>query len=411
MATKIVRMLSEPNAVSNTAEITSYWLASSGNENAKCIFNTLHFHKGINPNTIPFFDQLRIPNTIAYEVRYRSVNDEILRTGIRSVVDLACGYSPRGLDLNSMGINYIGGDMEVVVNKMKKICPFKKSKNILDYVIIDVVDYYSLEKAASSIPSGPLVIIAEGLMPYLTIIEKTRLLSFISSILSKRGGVFITPDFSSNDIAMKLCDYLFNESALKIFNYSREMFNSASDGGLIDPLNYTSGEVKFLFDECGLNATFSSMMKEDINFNSINELNKNDRSNVKMILSKATIVKAQASNKIQSEEPDSKKFFICNIDNVSNVLKITIFGILDSLTSSAFVFHYDLVNERNNYEMFKHVELDALETTFISSLAIKLLMKIVNNTIDKELIIKNPNQEVQRSFELFGFKNVTFIHR
>ena len=55
---------------------------------------------------------------INIEFRYKAINRAIEKTGIRNVLDLGCGFSPRPLALSEMGYNVLGADLPVVIEKI-----------------------------------------------------------------------------------------------------------------------------------------------------------------------------------------------------------------------------------------------------------------------------------------------------
>ena len=56
--------------------------------------------------------------TLGVEARYAAVSRLIKESGCKSMLDIACGYTPRALMCQKEGVDYIGMDLPAVVDKM-----------------------------------------------------------------------------------------------------------------------------------------------------------------------------------------------------------------------------------------------------------------------------------------------------
>lgn len=57
---------------------------------------------------------------VSQEARYGINNEAALRSGKPVIVDLPCGYSPRGFRVTDAGKRYFGFDLPIVIDEMKE---------------------------------------------------------------------------------------------------------------------------------------------------------------------------------------------------------------------------------------------------------------------------------------------------
>lgn len=138
-----------------------------------------------------------------FEARYKLIDKLFRKIGIKQVLELASGLSPRGLNLALEGITYVEVDLAKVLDiKRNVIKRLKNSDKIGDIKNLylengNVLSLTDLKKAAKHFnPKLPIAIINEGLMRYLNFEEKRKLAGNIHTLLSRFGGVWITSDIS-----------------------------------------------------------------------------------------------------------------------------------------------------------------------------------------------------------------------
>jgi O-methyltransferase involved in polyketide biosynthesis len=138
------------------------------------------------------------------EARYKSIVNLISKQGIRQVLELASGFSLRGLAMTeNPGITYVDTDLEDLnAVKMKLIADLRAK-----YAIADTGNYHVVTANALDLPplqsaslqfrrDQPIAIVNEGLIIYFSVAERGLLARNIHTLLDDFGGVWITPDFS-----------------------------------------------------------------------------------------------------------------------------------------------------------------------------------------------------------------------
>ena len=174
-------------SISPTAIITSYPRVFTDIEYEKEIHNWLSKNCNCDVN----LNKLLAPEI---EARYKLINKLLEKQNITQVLELAAGYSSRGLIYSNKGYKYVEMDLEEVSNNKKRMIDeiFKNSNlKIVSGNALNYNDYIKCEKYFSK---DKIAIINEGLLRYLTFEEKKIVGENIYKLLKEYGGVWITSD-------------------------------------------------------------------------------------------------------------------------------------------------------------------------------------------------------------------------
>lgn len=191
-------MLENFESISPTAIVTSY----------PRIFTDIPYEKEIyswlskNCNEEVQLNKLLAPEI---EARYK-LTDRLMSTlNISQVLELAAGYSSRGLIYSQKGYKYVEMDLDVVSNNKKRMINelFEMNDNfhIITGNALDLNAYIKCEEYFNS--NKELAIINEGLLRYLTFDEKKIVGQNIYNMLKKYGGVWITCDVTPKKFLQK----------------------------------------------------------------------------------------------------------------------------------------------------------------------------------------------------------------
>jgi len=165
------------------------------------------------------------------EARYKLTNKILDNLKINQVLELASGYSSRGLIYSEKGCTYIEMDLEdVAKNKKKAIndittCP--SNLHILAGNALNREDYIKCEKYFDK--NKEIAIINEGLLRYLTFEEKAVVAENVYNTLNKFNGVWITCDVTPKRFitSQEKCLPKFNSdlSSITSRNELKDRFN------------------------------------------------------------------------------------------------------------------------------------------------------------------------------------------
>ena len=191
--------------VSTTAQFVAYWrqytdipfaLDVAVYINANETIETFLRDNHVAPGEVSWYAPL-------FEVRYKSIQEAVRRFGLQQVVELASGFSLRGLSLTrDPGITYIETDLRGLTDeKAALVSGLRQKYGLSDYgnfhmSAADALDPGQLMFAARLLRDDrPAAVVSEGLFPYLTVREMETVVINIKTLLARYGGVWITPDF------------------------------------------------------------------------------------------------------------------------------------------------------------------------------------------------------------------------
>ena len=252
----------EYEEISSTAIVTSY----------PRIFTDIPYEKEIyewlsrNCNEEVTLNKMLAPEI---EARYKLTNKLLDNSNIKQVLELAAGYSSRGLIYSNKGYNYVEMDLEKVSkNKINIIETIEKnipeSLNVISGNALRKSDYSKCDKYFEE--NIPVAVINEGLLRYLTFDEKRIVAENVYSFLKKYGGIWITCDVTPKKFIQT------QDKALPDFN--KNLTNVTSRNNLSDRFENIE-HIKQFFGNIGFELVevhkFSEMKEElySINHNNI----------------------------------------------------------------------------------------------------------------------------------------------
>ena len=200
-------MPADPSLISVTAKVAAYYRQFSdipfAEEVARLIgaeaaYDRILREHGLEREKLTFYAPM-------FEARYKSLTQLIHRSGASQVLELASGYSLRGLDLTRSGtLRYVETDLpEVVAAKLGLLEDVRQQHGIPPsqrHVVTaaDALDFDQVRAAAAVLdPRQPVAVLCEGLIMYLSKTETARLATNIHRLIGEfAGGAWITPDFT-----------------------------------------------------------------------------------------------------------------------------------------------------------------------------------------------------------------------
>lgn len=136
-----------------------------------------------------------------FEARFKSVSRFIAGLGFTQVLELAAGFSPRGMDLCRRGVVYVETDLPEMIEQKRSLVTalLGSTPANLHFAAASVLDPDALLAACACLDRGkPVAVATEGLLRYLTFEEKTVLAGNVHAILTRfgagAGSAWITPD-------------------------------------------------------------------------------------------------------------------------------------------------------------------------------------------------------------------------
>jgi len=155
----------------------------------------------------PLTPDLENPNAsshdLQFEARFKLVDLLLERAGTKQVLEIASGFSPRGIRLaQNPSVKYVEIDLPAII-ELKKDIVHKLTHEAkipaqanLHFVEGDALKMPDLERAAQWFGEEPIAVVNEGLLRYLTFEQQASLARNIHCLLERHSGVWITPDIS-----------------------------------------------------------------------------------------------------------------------------------------------------------------------------------------------------------------------
>ncbi len=200
-------MTADAARISVTAKVSAYYRKFSdiafAAEVATLIgadeaFAAIAREHGLEPDKLTFYAPM-------FEARYKSITQIIRQSGASQVLELACGYSLRGLDLTRDGsLGYVETDLPDVIATKRELLDELRQRHAIapnsQHVVMaaDVLDVEQLRRAAAVFDRArPLMVLCEGLVGYLTRAETSRLAENVRALVGDfGGGWWVVPDFA-----------------------------------------------------------------------------------------------------------------------------------------------------------------------------------------------------------------------
>ncbi len=172
-----------------------------------------------------------------FEVRYKAVSEAIRRSGMRQVLELASGLTLRGLTFTQdPRYTYIESDLAGISTEKKAVIASLRQKygladhGNLHFPAVNALDRRQLQEAAKLLNGDePLVVVSEGLFPYLSRDEMRTVVSNIGELLAECKGSWITTDFSIKDEVNEVSEQQRNFRRIVAAATEHKMYNNAFD--------------------------------------------------------------------------------------------------------------------------------------------------------------------------------------
>ncbi|MDR1027097.1 MAG: class I SAM-dependent methyltransferase [Rickettsiales bacterium] len=138
-------------------------------------------------------------NAIGYEARYKLIDKMLAKTRITQVLELASGFSQRGLIFTeNENVQYVEMDLPKMAEMKRQVLNgIGKMPENLHIIGGNALRSEDFEKAADPFDiSKPVAVVHEGLLRYLSFDEKKQVARNVYKLLEKFGGVWITCDIT-----------------------------------------------------------------------------------------------------------------------------------------------------------------------------------------------------------------------
>lgn len=146
-----------------------------------------------------------------------------------TILDIACGYSPRVLLMAPMGYTCIGADLpdvtEGLMARRRDLLP-ADADCFAGYRTVDATDREQMSNVLAALRES-MTIVTQGLLSYLDLDQKQELASSVRELLSRDGGCWIIPDADPGTLLMDTFRAVLGDVAVGMVNQVYKVLDAA----------------------------------------------------------------------------------------------------------------------------------------------------------------------------------------
>lgn len=396
------------NPVMDTARLTLSQLAAAGIQEAEVCAQKLGLTQAMENYNVS--REKIAPFAVMQEARFQFMNHYFRQANCRNIVDIACGFSPRGLLMARQGYDYLGLDLQAAVTAMSQVAADvnaeEKLSGSFQYQMVDITDPSAFSAATEAL-QGPVAMGCEGLLVYLGRYEFESLLQGLANVLHSHGGCFVTPDLVSSQFMFGIFTAILGEEegkkALMAFaSRIQEKSDTVFKGSLTKvPIE----EWKQVFAKYGLQCELVPFLPEDMQLHSFAMLSQNQIASIRRNLSQVRCLKLTAVPQTQKTSFSSRQFSV-TMERTGESLTGSVSGRLDSLTAPKLLEQYEQIKSEGKIGC---IVLDTTDLDYISSAGLRTLLIMQKELPETKMQLQNVNPQVMDILEQTGFTTILDI--
>ena len=410
-------ILEQTNPVFNTAKMTLFQLADSGNKDAAAISEKLGLtREGTqNSRTTTASPEQMTAAAVLIETRYRTMGILAEKSGCDICIDLPCGYTPRAVEFAGKKIPFIGMDLPAAIAEAEPAILSlldDEEKKLVRFSGVDATNYASLEAALEGV-QGSLCITTEGLVMYFTESEEKALCANIRRILSKHGGCWILADPESTfvyvaalkavcgdrfmEIAMKAKSQVTDKSDVKIGNGKLSLRIRSAETDMKTAMMFLA-EQGFKVERL----TIADYMPDLV---SLSKLEADKAAAYLAAMKKCAFWKmtvSESGSRMDTSDVRSKDFD-ASADLRDGTMFLNLKGRLDTITAPNLLAFYE-----KNKEKIRGVRVNCHDLDYISSAGLRVLL-IMQKGCENGVTISEINDVISEILEQTGFDQILTV--
>lgn len=199
--------------ISPTARITAYWRSLSDISFSKEVAAATGAEQAAKQMLGDKMALMASFSPVILEARYKAIDQGLKKSKVANVLELACGLSPRGLELASGNRQYVGTDLPDILAESYPVIKhiaggLEVPAHHLHFQPANVLDKEQLASATEHFKGERFGVCNEGLLMYLNKEEKATMAKNVRDLLTDADGCWVTTDIVFTDIRRKLFDLL-----------------------------------------------------------------------------------------------------------------------------------------------------------------------------------------------------------
>ena len=410
-------ILEQTNPVFNTAKMTLFQLADSGNKDALAICEKLGLtREGTqNSRTTTASPEQMEAAALLIETRYRTMGILAEKSGCGTCVDLPCGYTPRAVEFAGKNIPFIGMDLPAAIAEAEPAILSlldDEKKKLVKFRGVDATNYASLEAALEGV-EGSVCITTEGLVMYFTESEEKALCANIRRILSKHGGCWILADPESSLVYMAALKSVCGDRFMEIAMKAKSQVMDKSDvkigtGKLSLRLKTAQDDMKtalMFLAEQGFKVERMIIADYMPDLVSVSKLDADKAAAYTAGMKKCAFWKmtvSESGSRMDTSDVGSKDFD-ASAELRDGIMFLNLKGRLDTMTAPNLLAFYE-----KNKEQIHGVRVNCRDLDYISSAGLRVLL-IMQKGCENGVTIAEINDVVSEILEQTGFDQVLTV--
>ena len=420
-------LLERANPIFNTAKMTLYQLAASGDEDSIRLVEELGLTEDTQNSTTTTSNSVKLfIESLLMDMRYHTIEKLAMKEGNFTEIDLPCGYLPKALRYIKAGHRFIGLDLPAVITEIEPAINMllnDEQKKMVKFAGVDATNYESLKSALSDV-DGKVVITTEGLMVYFNDSEVGALCDNVKRILDEHGGCWLTIDPEWLMAYVFVVKAILGDKALEALESMRKRVEDKSDVSVkgnklvvrprdvikdrslnnVDITEYTKNAMEFLAKH-GLKAERMIVADYMPELKVFTKLKPEQVAAVKEAMKrnaywKITSIDVPAVREKVNTSGIAEKNFDIKAHIEGEKLFISLNGRIDSLTAPKLLSFYE--NISNN---IRTVYVDCAELQYISSAGLRVLLIMKKKG---DMFLENVCPQVMEILETTGFDSIFF---
>ena len=414
-------LLERANPIFNTAKMTLYQLAASGDRDSALMVEKLGLNEETQNSSTTTSDAVKLLiESLLMDMRYHTIEKLAMDEGDFTEIDLPCGYLPKALRYVRTGHRFIGLDLPATIAEVKPAINSlldENEKTMVKFAGVDATNYESLKSAISDV-EGKVVITTEGLMVYFNDSEIGALCDNVKKILDEYGGCWLTIDPEGLVAYTLIVKAILGDKALEALASMQKRAEDKSDVGVkgsslvVFPKEDITEDIRkamgFLAKH-GLKAERMIVAEHMPELKVFEKLKPAQVSAVKEAMKlnaywKITSMGTTRNRQELNTGSIAEKNFDVKAQMEGDKLFLSLIGRIDSLTAPGILSFYEKTVHEND---IKEVYVNCEELQYISSAGLRVLLIMKKNT-PGGVFLENVNTEVMEILKTTGFDSIFF---
>ncbi|SFC53506.1 STAS domain-containing protein [Butyrivibrio sp. YAB3001] len=407
-------LLERINPVFNTAKMTLFQLAATGDQDAINIADKLGLTLEGTQGEMDAEELLL--NSIVLETRFRTIGAMAEKTDFATKVDMPCGYTPRAIDFSKKGINYVGLDLPAAITEGKDAITGlieADKRKFVRFEGVDATNYDSLKKVFDEI-KGEVCITTEGLLMYFTDSETGELCDNIRRILDSHGGCWLMADPETALQYVMTAQAIYGDRFMEIMLKGKKRAQDKSDVEVSsrtlvidpsDPKQNMENAMAFLASH-GLKAERLIVGDYVPELKSLKNATSSQIEMIKEAMQKFAYWKITPIEEIQIDTKEAKcENFDLRAEFKRDSLTLHLCGRLDTLSSPGLLALYE---KTVGIFTIEEAVVDCSELEYISSAGLRVLL-IMQKRCKRGVTLTDINDNIREILEQTGFDSILNI--